>query len=246
MDSKDLSPDDSATGFISSAPDPLRYEGHGLDPDEVAGIFASLLRTTDRVLDVGCGSGEVAKILMDTRGVQVVGVEPDPARAARAASRGVQVHIGYLTSELITAVGQFDIVLFADVLEHLANPHSLLLKAREALRPGGSVILSVPNVAHWSVRVDLLRGRFTYKSSGIMDATHLRWFTSDSLKFLVSSAGFRVTYHRMAAGTTLSDNTLRRPFAWLPPNFRSSLLRFTSRRWPNLFGCQHVIKAELT
>jgi methionine biosynthesis protein MetW len=240
------SPDDCAAGFILDALDPLRYDGQELDPDEVTGIVASLICAGDRVLDVGCGTGSVTKILVDTCHAKVVGIEPDDERASRAASRGLEVHVGYLTSDLIRTVGLFDIVLFADVLEHLPNPYSILLKARKALRPGGSVILSVPNVAHWSVRADILRGRFRYQASGIMDATHLRWFTADSVKSLVTAAGFKVTYYRAAAGTTLGDNFRRRPFSWLPRNLRNALLRSISRRWPGLFGCQHVVKAELT
>jgi methionine biosynthesis protein MetW len=239
------SPDNCSAGFIADVLDPLRYDGQLLDPDEVTGIFASVISPGSRVLDVGCGTGSVSKILVDTCGINVVGVEPDPVRAARAISRGLKVHVGYLSPELIRTEGPFDVVLFADVLEHLPDPHSMLVAARAALRPGGSVVLSVPNVAHWTVRVDILRGRFIYKPSGIMDATHLRWFTADNLKSLVTSAGFAVIYYRAAAGTTLSDNVLRRPLSWFPEGLRSRLLRSASRHWPTLFGCQHVIKAEI-
>ena len=239
------SPDDSAAGFISDSLDPLRYDGQPLDPYEVTGIVAKLISEGERVLDVGCGTGSVSKLIADVCHATVVGVEPNSERAAKAASRGLEVHLGYLNSDLIRQIGQFDVVLFADVLEHLPNPYTELLKAREALRPSGSIILSVPNVVHWSVRVDVMRGRFRYQTSGIMDATHLRWFTAESIKALVSSAGFKVTYCTVAAGTMLSDNTFRRPFSWFSPNLRSSILRSISRRWPNLFGCQHVIKAKL-
>src|SRR5205823_3522170 len=129
-------------------------------PDEVTGILASLVSPGERVLDVGCGTGSVSKMLVEKCGAQVVGIEPDRARAARASSRGLKIHVGYLTPEIINTEGYFDVVLFADVLEHIPDPHSMLLAARGALRPGGSVLLSVPNVAHWSVRVDILRGRF--------------------------------------------------------------------------------------
>jgi len=239
------SPDDCAAGLIAGAPDPLRYDGQILDQDEVTGIFASLIAPGEHVLDVGCGTGSVSKILADTCHAAIVGVEPDPARAARAISRGLKVHVGYLTPELVQLEGPFDVVLFADVLEHLPDPHAMLLAARGALRPGGSVVVSVPNVAHWSVRVDILRGRFIYKPSGIMDATHLRWFTANSLKSLVTSAGFEVTHYRAAAGTTLNDNLVRWPFCWFPDRMTSRFLRSASRHWPTLFGCQHVIKAEV-
>ena len=238
------SPDDCAAGFIDVL-DPLRYGGQIFDPDEVTGILASLISPGESVLDVGCGTGSVSKILVENCRADVVGIEPDPARAARASSLGLRVHVGYLTPDLIRMVGPFDIVLFADVLEHIPDPYSMLIAARGALRPGGSLLVSVPNVAHWTVRVDIMRGRFTYKPSGIMDATHLRWFTADSLKSLVTSAGYTVKSYRAAAGTILEDNIFRRPSSWFPGRPTSLFLRFASRRWPNLFGCQHVLKAEM-
>jgi hypothetical protein len=157
----------------------------------------------------------------------------------------LKVHVGLLSRELIHEIGPFDVVLFADVLEHLPDPHAMLLMSREALRAGGAVIVSVPNVAHWSVRTNLVRGKFQYQPSGIMDATHLRWFTAASVRSLIASSGFKVTGYRAAAGTILGDNVFRRPLVWLPTNFRTRLLRFASKRWPTLFGSQHVLKAEM-
>ncbi len=239
------SPDNCAAGFIPGPLDPLRYDGQVLDPDEVTGIFASLISTGNRVLDVGCGTGSITKILADTCKIDIIGVEPDPTRAARAISRGLKVHVGSLNAELVRMMGLFDVVLFADVLEHLANPQPMLLTARDALRPHGSIIISVPNVAHWSVRVDVIRGRFQHQPTGIMDATHLRWFTTASAKSLLASVGFKVTAYRATAGLTLLDNVYRRPLRWIPQKNRIDFLRFASKRWPTLFGCQHVLKAEM-
>lgn len=243
--SQAASPDENAAGLIQETPDPLRYDGQVLDPDEVSGIVTGMIPTGARVLEVGCGTGSLSKIVADTCGAEVVGVEPDAARAQRAAGRGLKVHVGFLTRELIHEIGSFDVVLFADVLEHLPNPHAMLLLSREALRAGGAVVISVPNVAHWSVRVDILLGRFRYQPLGIMDATHLRWFTAASLRSLMASSGFRVTEYRATAGYGLPDNVGRRPLTWLPANLRTRFLRFASRHWPTLFGSQHVLKAEM-
>lgn len=238
-------PDENAAGLIQGSLDPLRYDGHLLDPDEVSGIVTSMIPTGARVLEVGCGTGSLSQLVRETCRADVVGIEPDPARAQRAAARGLKVHVDLLTRELIREIGSFDVVLFADVLEHLSNPHAMLLLSREALRAGGAVIVSVPNVAHWSVRVDILLGRFRYQPYGIMDATHLRWFTLDTLNALIASSGFKVTSSRATAGITLPDNVYRRPWRWLPPNYRTRLLRFGCGHWPTLFGCQHVLKAEM-
>jgi methionine biosynthesis protein MetW len=239
------SPDDNAAGLVEDDLDPLRYGGQVLDPDEVSGIVTSMIPAGARVLEVGCGTGSISQIVRDTCRANVVGIEPDPARAHRAADRGLKVHVGFLSRELIHETGPFDVVLFADVLEHLPNPHAMLLMSREALRAGGAVIVSVPNVAHWSVRANLLRGKFQYQPSGIMDATHLRWFTAASVRSLLASSGFNVIEYRATAGQGLPDNDGRAPLRWLPTNYRIRFLRMASKRWPMLFGSQHVLKAEM-
>jgi SAM-dependent methyltransferase len=157
----------------------------------------------------------------------------------------VEVHTGYLSPELIQQIGLFDVVLLADVLEHVPNPQTMLLLSRQALKPGGAVVMSVPNVAHWSVRADLVRGRFHYQRFGIMDATHLRWFTLDTLKALITSSGFKVVISRATPGMSLFYDMQRWPWCWLPSKYRAHLPRLGCRRWPTLFGCQHVLKAEM-
>ncbi len=121
----------------------------------------------------------------------------------------------------------FDVVMFADVLEHLADPFSLLCIAKTALAPAGSIVASVPNTAHWSVRSDLFRGRFEYRKWGIMDATHLRWFTSSSLRFLFESAGLSVQAERVTAGIDLDCYSERLPWRRMSRKTRASLVR----RW---------------
>ena len=243
---RNLSPDANAGGLLRDAVNALRYEvPRPLDADEVPGIVAKMIPCGARVLDVGCGEGTLSKVLSDACHAEVLGLEPEPARAARAMERGLNVRVACFDRELVRDLGQFDIVLFADVLEHLANPQAALLLAHEVLKPGGAVIASIPNVAHWSVRTDLLRGRFRYQACGIMDATHLRWFTADSAKSLLVSAGFKIMEYRAAAGVAVPDNMCRAPLCWIPANPRSVFLRAASRRWPTLFGSQHVLKAEV-
>ena len=240
------SPDENAAGFIQSPLDPLRYDvDRSLDPDEVTGIVGSMLPPGARVLDVGCGAGALARVLRAATDAELLGIEPDPIRAERARSYGLNVRTGYLSRDLIREIGVFDVVLFADVLEHLPNPQSMLLLSRDALKPGGAVILAVPNVAHWSVRLCLLRGKFEYQPFGIMDATHLRWFTAENIRLLLTSAGFKVIEYRATVGAGLPDNESRAPFRWLSARRRASALRLGCRVWPTLFGVQHVLKAQM-
>jgi methionine biosynthesis protein MetW len=223
--------------------DPLRYDGHVDTPQEVARMLAELVPMGSRVLDVGCGTGSVSRIIADTRGAQIIGIEPDSCRAAAARARGLEVHEQLFTAAILQELKPFDVIVFADVLEHVADPSSFLQLAHRALLPGGRVIASVPNVAHWSVRVDLLRGRFDYQPFGIRDATHLRWFTAESVRELFESNSLRVVSLRHTAGVTLPEYEARRPWRWIPRQRRNSLIRTLARRLPLLFGCQHIIHA---
>ncbi len=236
-----LSPDAGAGGFLTTAPDPYRYDGnHELDPWEVSGMLADLVPIGSRVLDVGCGTGALSVVLRDERHATVFGVEPDLTRAARAAERGIEVHAGVLTPALRASVGDFDVAIFADVLEHLVDPLGELVKAASFVRPNGIVIVSVPNVAHWSVRFELLRGRFRYERFGIMDATHLRWFTEETIRQVMDQAGLDVVRVQQTAGTMLLCYRETR-LAKIPERQRSKIVRRLSRLFPRLFGCQHIV-----
>ena len=236
-----LSPDAGAGGFLATAPNPYRYDGnHELDPWEVSGMIAALVPPQSRVLDVGCGTGALSVVLRDVCHATVFGVEPDPDRAARTAERGIEVHAGVLTSELRRSVGEFDIAIYADVLEHLSDPLHELHTVKPFVKPGGLVIVSVPNVAHWSVRLDLLCGRFRYAEYGIMDATHLRWFTEETIRQLMAQAGIDVVGVQQTAGVMLQCYRETR-LAKLNEARRSAMVRRLSRRFPRLFGCQHIV-----
>jgi methionine biosynthesis protein MetW len=132
--------------------DPCRYDGdYSTDAFEVAGILRSFLPSGVRVLDVGCGTGSMTNIVNYGKDNIVSGIEPDETRAAIARSRGIEVFCGALTEEYCQIQQQnFDVIILADVLEHVADPALLLDFAARLLNPGGIVLISVPNVAHWS------------------------------------------------------------------------------------------------
>jgi methionine biosynthesis protein MetW len=239
-------PDECAKGFVSQPVDPLRYGGHSDDPHEAAGLICSMIPHRTRVLDVGCGTGEMTALIQSRCAADVLGVEPDERRAMRAAQRGLDIRVGIFDEAFLRTAGLFDVIVFADVLEHLSDPTSLLRMAGQALRPNGCVVASVPNVAHWSVRIDLLIGRFDYSPCGIMDATHLRWFTARGLDLLFRSAGFRIEDYKASAGAGFSESIGRRPWRWLPARYRTPALQFLARKWPTAFGVQHVVRAALT
>lgn len=235
------SPDHNSLGLLSAHPDSARYENSSRDPDDVGMKIASLISKNSRVLDVGCGTGSTTELIMRETQARVVGIEPDAARKTVACGRGLEVFDGTLSDDFLREHGLFDTIVFADVLEHLPNPGELVLLAERGLAPGGSIVASVPNIAHWSVRLNLLRGRFDYRDCGIMDATHLRWFTHDALHRFFDRLGFQVTHHLYTVNTGMIEHS--RPWAWLPQRVRMRLVRQLVNWFPTLFGCQHVVRA---
>jgi len=195
------------------------------------------------VLDVGCGCASSTLVANSDKGNEVHGIEPDPERAAIARDRGIDATCGYLNSEYFAEHGSFDVIMFGDVLEHLSDPAAMLSLALEGLRPGGYILVSVPNVAHWTVRWQLLWGNFDYMSSGIRDATHLRWFTRKTLERLIASAGLEIVEFRHSSGLYTPDYNIF-PFKHLPRKLCEKIVHGCTRFFPLLFGCQHVIKAK--
>jgi|HigsolmetaAR201D_1030396.scaffolds.fasta_scaffold05123_7 methionine biosynthesis protein MetW len=193
-----------------------------------------------RVLDVGCATGYLAAELA-RRGCEVIGVEVDPEAAEQARSACARVVVGDLDSaELRSEVerateGGVDVVLCADVLEHLRDPWATLAWLRTLIRPGGRAVVSLPNVAHWTVRRALLRGRFDYADHGLLDRTHLRFFTRASARELAERAGF----------TVVSEQPTSAP---LPLESRIPALRRLRgpllRRRPELLALQFVLVLE--
>jgi methionine biosynthesis protein MetW len=232
-----------AVGGLSVAPvDPVRYDRQTDDRWESTGMLLRMIPEGARVLDVGCGTGSVSRLVRDVRRAHVVGVEPNAERARVAAERGIPVVAGTFDDEVVRRHGTFDVVLFADVLEHLEDPAAALRQVRGALAPGGRVLASIPNVAHWSVRLALLLGRFDYQPTGIMDATHLRWFTRASVVRLFAAAGYEVREMRHSAGMFLPAYAAS-PLRHVPLRLRLAAVRRLAVAAPGLFGCQHVVAA---
>lgn len=149
-----------------------------------------------RVLDVGCSTGEMG-VALRARGHHVTGIELDPALAITARGKLdalVEADVEALArDEGTVAGGPFDCVVFADVLEHLRDPWAVVRWGATQVAPGGSIVISVPNVRHaktfWAL---LVRRRWPYDPVGIFDRTHLRFFTRRNLPELFDGSGFEV------------------------------------------------------
>lgn len=147
-----------------------------------------------RLLDVGCSQGATAAALREAAGGgHTVGIELDEATAEVAKSRldDVLVNDAVAGLELLRERGdRFDLVLCGDVLEHLVDPWKALALIRDVCTPNAQVIISLPNVAHYSTIVALLKNKWPYEDRGVHDRTHLRWFAPKNLIELFESAGF--------------------------------------------------------
>lgn len=148
-----------------------------------------------RVLDVGCSTGFLGEALA-AQGCVVTGVEVDPKAAAEARAHLAEVVEADLNVTTLTDLfrgREFDVVVFGDVLEHLMEPDVVLRSAVPLLAAGGAVVISIPNVSHGSLRLALLQGRWEYGETGLLDRTHLRFFTHGSVVRMVGGAGLHIT-----------------------------------------------------
>jgi 2-polyprenyl-3-methyl-5-hydroxy-6-metoxy-1,4-benzoquinol methylase len=146
------------------------------------------------LLDIGCGSGAFGRLLRSQRpGMELWAIEPDPDSAQAAADAFDHVLVGKFPDERLPS-GRFDLVLCADVLEHMAEPENALHAAAKAATRDGIMVASIPNVRHWRTVVwPLLRhGTWTYTERGILDRTHLRFFTRRSMRDFFTGNGWSV------------------------------------------------------
>lgn len=152
-----------------------------------------LVRPNSIVLDIGCSSGNFGAELASRKQCEVDGVEVDSEDAALAKKKLRKVYMFNIEHEVPKKLeGRYDYVYFGDVIEHLVDPVKALGNAKKLLREGGSVIFSVPNMAHMSVRLMLLNGDFTYGKTGLLDNTHLHFYTRRSIEEVFANAGYRL------------------------------------------------------
>jgi SAM-dependent methyltransferase len=144
-----------------------------------------------RALDVGAADGFLAELLT-RQGWQVTALERDPEQAAKARGRCHEVIVADLDEAAPRLTRSFDAIVYGDVLEHLGDPLPVLVALNRSLAVGGRVVVSVPNVAHLWVRLSLLLGRWDYADRGILDRTHLRFFTRRSFALFLGDAGLEV------------------------------------------------------
>ena len=192
---------------------------HGLAPSHA--LLLDGVPDGTRVLDVGCAEGYLARVLTG-RGCTVVGLELDAAAAGRARTVCERVVTGDVEDPDVRAQvdGPFDRILFGDVLEHLRDPGAVLRWAATLLGEDGRAVVSLPNIAHWTARREVLRGRFPQDDHGLFDRTHLRFFTRATARELVQDAGLVVEREAFAPAPLPLESripALGRLAPWLVP-----------------------------
>lgn len=176
------------------------------------------------VLDIGCDTGRLAKQLRDRKNCRVTGIEIS-AESAEIAKQNCDTLICADAFNALPKLGQkYDVVVLADVLEHMPKPEKLLELVNKRVKQTGRVIVCIPNIAFIQNRLEHLAGKFDYAEWGIMDKTHLRFFTKKTATSLFQKSGFEVKEIR-------SYNPVSRKFRILDP---------LSRIMPGLFSIEYV------
>lgn len=149
---------------------------------------------TASILEIGCGTGATGALaLSEGRCGRYVGVELVPEIADEARETLTEVHCGNIeTLDFDWQPASFDAVILSEVLEHMVEPGDVLKKVAGYVRPGGLLLASSPNISHWRVVNELIRGRFELADRGVFDRTHLRWFTPSTFAKLIEEAGFQI------------------------------------------------------
>lgn len=191
--------------------------------------IAGRIPSACRVLDVGCGGGDLGYILKE-KNCEITGwdLKLDRINANRdfyktLEERNIEVQ-GFGNEK-------YEVIIFSDVLEHLNDPETVLKKSRESLMPKGTILVSLPNVAYLDNRLGLLKGNWNYTDDGILDRTHLKFFTLSTAKQLLVSAGFKI-------------NDWEPEIPVIRSSWKSGLFSTLSKSFPGLFAIGWVFQCH--
>lgn len=174
---------------------PAQTPAHDVpNPDLLA-----ILPATDRLVEVGCSTGALARAYRSRHpGSHWLGIEIEPSYAEAARAHCQQVLVGDVEALLqdpeLREPLRADCWIFGDSLEHLRDPWEVLRRVHGLLPAAGSVCACIPNAQHWSLQARLCLGQFDYEDSGLLDRTHLRWFTPQTMASLFEGCGFRIRH----------------------------------------------------
>lgn len=211
-------------------------------PTQQNSKMLALVGENKKVLEVGCAMGYQTRALYEMQRCQVTGIEIDTDAANHARPYCEDLIVGDIETMDVNQLlhdRQFDVITFADVLEHLKDPTAVLHKMRPFLREGAYVLASIPNIAHCSVIYEMARGRFEYRSLGLLDDTHIHFFTRQTIYHTFEKAGYLVVAldRNCAAASETEFNT--RPETDEDRQF----LEYIKQRNPEAETYQFIVKA---
>ena len=201
-----------------------------------------LIGKNKRVLDIGCSTGYFIRAVQENLGGIIDGIEINRETARLATKVARKVYVGSIEDpKLLHQLHEiYDVLLFMDVLEHCQDPLSVLKNTRPLLSDEGYIIASVPNIANWRMRLGLLMGKFEYEEMGLLDKTHLRFFTLKSLKKLFQEAGYKIVHLDLTlGGLPPSLKGISKPAKSNLKIILKKILHF----FPGLFAFQFIVKA---
>lgn len=215
------------------------YSNQGNPP-----LIDLLDKSCNRLLDIGCGAGDNAALVKSRHsGCEVSGITRSAVEAELAQRHMVRCWVFDIEDKLPDDLAHqsFDALVFSHVLEHLRDPTVVLARFSRLLRSGGQVLIAVPNILSWRMRLQFLFGRFEYESAGVLDDTHLRFFTYFTAdRYLLSKCPDLDVTHKAVSGSVPLWWLRRRVF---PRRWSEHIDRWGCRHWPNLFGGQVLIRA---
>ncbi|MGB3071268.1 MAG: methyltransferase domain-containing protein [Ottowia sp.] len=209
-------------------PSPLHIYARQINTNERSSlsVLASHIPAGARVLDLGCGNGAVGRYLQGQGGIVIDGltISADEARQAAEHYRRVEVaDLDAVRLQDLFDASSYDIIICADVLEHIRHPGRTLTECRQLLAPGGRVLLSIPNVSYTGLIAELMAGEFLYRPEGLLDETHIHFFTRQSLLRFLTEQGW-VSEHLETIDRELPGSEFRSAFDALPPSVARHLL----------------------
>jgi 2-polyprenyl-3-methyl-5-hydroxy-6-metoxy-1,4-benzoquinol methylase len=177
-----------------AAPSPYSANLYSPEANNSWSHLIQLIPDGSRVLDIGCSSGNFGAALQELKDCAVIGIDINADDVALAQQKLTEAYVVDVTQpDALRGLGTFDVVLVADVLEHLMDPRSALKQIDGALREGGLLVFSIPHMGYLSVRLDLLAGEFAYNDLGLLDRTHVHFYDRVEIHDMLATAGFQVT-----------------------------------------------------
>jgi len=214
----------------------IKYDYQGsfnpqkLAADNIDHLSTAFISPDSKILELGCSTGFMSQYFSSKLNCQVTGVDINPQALKKAKKHCQQVILGDLEDKSIQKIiklsGPFDIVFASAVIEHLKNPESVLQLIKQVLKPKGILIITTSNIAHWRIRLKLFLGNWNYQDYGVLDKTHLKFYTYHTFQTLIKSAGFKILKVK------------------IDPAGGIKFLNLIFKNFPNLYAHQIVIKAQ--